>query len=311
MASESQPIVFETLFNNGASEGMTNQCMFLSIADCLGIVNNISSPSVRVLRELVRFPGGTDEMFDFDINGHRDSLCNLCKLFNIGIHFFTMRRNDYERQNDIDMIGCWITEPETSINIDRVGSQRQFAIVSYGSHFELIVSKTSVTQKITVPSDLEARKSSHGFSLKSQQSNSSSGSNSCWASSIGLQQYQEQRQLGQQRLEQQRLEQQRLEQQRLEQQRLEQQRLEQQRLEQQRLEQQRLEQQRQLYESQLKIAKDESLEQERHRIQETLAKYNHVVASSVDKSSDYKNPLIAALCEKLLRELRKIDDELS
>ena len=281
MASESQPIVFETLFNNGASEGMTNQCMFLSIADCLGIVNNISSPSVRVLRELVRFPGGTDEMFDFDINGHRDSLCNLCKLFNIGIHFFTMRRNDYERQNDIDMIGCWITEPETSINIDRVGSQRQFAIVSYGSHFELIVSKTSVTQKITVPSDLEARKSSHGFSLKSQQSNSSSGSNSCWASSIGLQQYQEQRQLGQQRLEQQRLE------------------------------QQRLEQQRQLYESQLKIAKDESLEQERHRIQETLAKYNHVVASSVDKSSDYKNPLIAALCEKLLRELRKIDDELS
>ena len=121
---------FTTVKNNGAVEGMTNQCFWISIKQYLERVKRINY-TVRELKKIASdrkasiINGDHDQ---FDTSDHFVSLMNIINNFNLSIHFYSYNARTKEISDDPTMV------------IDGRHSQSIVHIVHLGAHFELITS---------------------------------------------------------------------------------------------------------------------------------------------------------------------------
>jgi hypothetical protein len=144
------PNGFTVIPNNGAVGKYASSCMFISIAQLLIIKNLVRDRGTVTdlalqLREEVKFPQESI-MWDRSVHDHEYMLRTLCRKYNIVIYVFMVN-------NSGGMGSAWIGhKPPFTYWIETapVVKDRAIAIASYGGHFEPIISKTSVTDKIVL-----------------------------------------------------------------------------------------------------------------------------------------------------------------
>jgi len=121
---------FRTVKNNGAVEGMTNQCFWISIKQYLERVKGIN----RTVSELKNIASGGNTSIingyhdQFDTSDHYVSLMNIVNNFNLSIHFYSYNARTKEISDDPTMV------------INGRHSESIVHIVHLGAHFELITS---------------------------------------------------------------------------------------------------------------------------------------------------------------------------
>lgn len=121
---------FRTVKNNGAVEGMTNQCFWISIKQYLERVKDINL-TVKKLKNIAS--GGNAFIINgdhdqFDTSDHYVSLMNIVNNFNLSIHFYSYNAITKEISDDPTMV------------INGRHSESIVHIVHLGAHFELITS---------------------------------------------------------------------------------------------------------------------------------------------------------------------------
>jgi hypothetical protein len=118
-------IGFATVRNNGISGKYSNVCFFISVQDYLKYVLNINK-TIDALRNEIGFEGGLND--DFDVFYYEKKLENWANTNNLAIHIYYVFNGT---EKGIVANGKLV-----------VGTGRNIInIVSYGAHFEWIVSK--------------------------------------------------------------------------------------------------------------------------------------------------------------------------
>ena len=125
---------FTVVQNSGKLEKFTNSCMFVSILQYLKLSGK-GDYTLNHLREIARFPGKKNEMFDIAVRGHTESLIRLLTFLEVSLDVYYCNETNDQK---------WIMQPAFSFN----SGFQTFAIVSYVAHFELIVSQTLTTEEI-------------------------------------------------------------------------------------------------------------------------------------------------------------------
>jgi len=129
--------IFTVISNNGCIEDFTNSCFWISICDFLKYNKNYKDISVKSLRNISKFPGKNNEMIDYIIPEHLDSMKKICNYFNFGIDFHYVNKKIENNK----LINLWLGKAAFHIN-KFFPVEDRCAIACYGDHFELIISKT-------------------------------------------------------------------------------------------------------------------------------------------------------------------------
>lgn len=144
---------FIVIKNDGFDGVFKSACLWISISNALQISSKTKSyPTALTLREQAEFPSKSVqfELNTFDANEtekiHTDALRRICAMYNIEIHFYTANYSGGVGSTWIGQCGV-IVGSESNNNSIRT---RKFAIVNYGGHYELIVSKTPTTRSYFV-----------------------------------------------------------------------------------------------------------------------------------------------------------------
>jgi hypothetical protein len=167
-------------------DGLTNQCMIISIADYLHKIQHTSplarwmGLNVRKLREIGGFTDSGHQMFSTSSGSsagsmgsedndkcHAESLTRLLEYLDISVDVY-YRNTDSLGTSKYS--GEWISHPiGGKWRFNPRGSHR-IAIVYSGAHFELIISRTETTESLVPhPWIVESRQIvEHKFSEKSQ-----------------------------------------------------------------------------------------------------------------------------------------------
>lgn len=111
-------------------ERYTNSCFFRSICDFLTL-DGRKLTAIKI-RQSVSFPKLSIEV---DTIEHSHYIQAVCNLYNLSIAFFTV--NIDQKRN----YSSWIGNPGVIFTSKNLSSS-YLSIASYGSHYELIVSKT-------------------------------------------------------------------------------------------------------------------------------------------------------------------------
>jgi hypothetical protein len=140
--------------NNGQIEGMTNQCLWISIKDYLQNVlgNNIT---VRQLRQQAGLDASTEnKMFDFDTPEFRSAIERISSIYGLEINFFEVTR-DGTHVRDMHIIG----------------DDNPFivSIAFYGAHFQLITSGPGIIALELIRNDVHQEPEIPGFFFKKEQ----------------------------------------------------------------------------------------------------------------------------------------------
>lgn len=153
MSTENAPrFGFAVIKNNGAEDGYTNSCMFISIMHLMKLIN-ASSPapsdtnyalpkSIGEIRSLACFPGSDNSMWDKDLMGHVGSINMLCNKIGMQICVFYA---NYDKAIGQYWIGSNMEYIYGSAQTNRRGS-----IVAWGNHFEAIISATSFSDTFPI-----------------------------------------------------------------------------------------------------------------------------------------------------------------
>ena len=128
---------FTVIQNNGVIENYSNTCFWISVLDFLTYNKRYSNITVSKLREICDFSGSNNEMIDYSIPKHYESIKKLCNILSIGIDFHYVNK----KYLDNKIIGLWIGNCAFNIN-KFIPNDNRCAIACYGDHFELIISET-------------------------------------------------------------------------------------------------------------------------------------------------------------------------
>jgi hypothetical protein len=150
------PQPFTVIRNRGMVKGdeipgdYSNSCMFISIATLLCFLEIDTTHSINdltiILRKIANFPDKSI-YWDQAVRDHEDGLMRICKKYKIGINLFTV---NYLGANGSSWIG---KRPFVTYNMD--GKSKNVANISIAAkkeHFEPIISKTSVSDEVKLPS---------------------------------------------------------------------------------------------------------------------------------------------------------------
>jgi hypothetical protein len=138
---------FKTISNSGYDGIYSLSCMWISIVQFLIYINpNLSYLTPHILRNQVSFPNKSI-MFEIDDANpnslHSLYLQKICNMYNINISIFYI---NYSKTTN----SCWIGNPafNYSDNTKTVPKQNQCTIAYNPEHFELIVTKTKISNAI-------------------------------------------------------------------------------------------------------------------------------------------------------------------
>lgn len=157
------PDHFSAIENDGTADGSTLRCFIISVQHALQIVQSrkkpfVPAPTVKEICKAIDFP---EESTRFEIcngtsaNGaHARLLAVICFIYNISLYIYTISKEGY------------LTKAVVRHEIPDTPLNRRFAIVSYGDHFELIVSETSHTPFHEVPDSLRPKVKLHRSEVK-------------------------------------------------------------------------------------------------------------------------------------------------
>ena len=80
---------FKFILNNGCEDGMTNQCLWISILDYLRIKGHVSDIDLISLRTSAGLDSTTTHtMFDIMIQEHEDAINRIANMFDLSIQFY-------------------------------------------------------------------------------------------------------------------------------------------------------------------------------------------------------------------------------
>lgn len=121
---------YKVISNNGTDNGMTNQCLWISIQKYLLYVlkKNLTISEIKNIASNNNEYSINGKYEEFDTDKHTLSLINLAKKFRLTIYFYTQDKNDMSISDS----------PISFYGVD--ASENIVHIVHYGSHFELIIS---------------------------------------------------------------------------------------------------------------------------------------------------------------------------
>ncbi len=125
---ELKKLRFKTISNSGRIDGMSNQCMFISIYHYLKYVANIEHVTVREIREVGGLDSDTENiMYDYDDPRYANCLDKICSNYSIQIKIYCVNK---EPNNHRWLGNCYC----------KFGSKndQKVRIASFGYHFELI-----------------------------------------------------------------------------------------------------------------------------------------------------------------------------
>lgn len=133
--SEIKKLKFTTISNNGGIEGMSNQCMFISIYHYLKYVENMEYLTVRDIREIGGLKSDTeDTMYDYHDSRYSNCLEKICSYYSIQIKIYYVNKEPNQNK--------WLGKCQ---HIFGARNDRKIRIASFGAHFELI-NKIGTTQ---------------------------------------------------------------------------------------------------------------------------------------------------------------------
>ncbi|AYV76619.1 MAG: hypothetical protein Terrestrivirus10_3 [Terrestrivirus sp.] len=145
---------FTVIANSGCEGRYKYTCIFISILDFFRFCRRVPAENqvltIDDIREISQFSeiGRYNEMFDIDKLGHRGCLIRLLEIFDISLDIY--HYNVSQNRNGI-VNTCWIGEPGFQFNQNNQNNQNNhIAIISYGSHFELIISETPTTRALDI-----------------------------------------------------------------------------------------------------------------------------------------------------------------
>ena len=133
---------FSVIPNSGAEDGMTNQCMWISIRDYLKHYLGMKL-SVRGVRKMAGLDATTEhQMFDWETPKFRQALELIARKFNLQFHFYSVDHNG--EPNSV-----LYHDPETRqfpmpMHIVNEHGLRLVNIAFYGAHFQLITGGNNV-----------------------------------------------------------------------------------------------------------------------------------------------------------------------
>lgn len=126
--SELKKLKFQTISNTGLLEGMSNQCMFISIYHYLKFVLNIEHVTVREIREIGGLDADTERtMYDYNDARYANCLDKICSHYSIQIKIYYVNHEHDKTQ--------WLGKNQF---IFGAKNDRKVRIAAYGNHFELI-----------------------------------------------------------------------------------------------------------------------------------------------------------------------------
>ncbi len=133
---------FTTIQNSGSLEGITNQCMFISILHYLRCVRMDNTITLRELRRIGGLgPDTTNTMFDIDDQRFVQAIRRIANHYNIQINVHYANRNG-------EADGRWLGQPAVTFG----RSREVVPVVAFGLHFELIVS-SGITPDLPITDD--------------------------------------------------------------------------------------------------------------------------------------------------------------
>lgn len=135
---------FDTIINNGCIEQFKNTCMWISIWQFIRYVLRNSHITVAQIRNDADFtnPKCSDDMeFNIDIPEHKESLIKFLKKHDLAMHVYYANRI---KESD-DVTSKWLGTVALVLGTAHIDGLNVIPVVSYGSHFELIVSGTDTT----------------------------------------------------------------------------------------------------------------------------------------------------------------------
>jgi hypothetical protein len=133
---------FSVIPNSGAEDGMTNQCMWISIRDYLKHYLGIKI-TVKGVRKMAGLDATTEQqMFDWEIPKFRQALERIAHKFNLQLQFYSV---DHDGNPDAVLY----FDPETKqfpmpMHTVNEHGLRLVNIAFYGAHFQLITGGNNV-----------------------------------------------------------------------------------------------------------------------------------------------------------------------
>lgn len=134
---------FTTIENDGNIDGMSNQCLWISIKDYLTYVKNYDI-TVRQIREIGNLGPDTEKIeFNEDNPQLKNALEEIANFFDLKIEIYSVLPNRAPDPNMFDVINNQIPVPRLIVNKNLINI---VPIASFGGHFELITSGCHIIQ---------------------------------------------------------------------------------------------------------------------------------------------------------------------
>ena len=136
---------FKVIPNNGGAEGMSNQCLWISLRDYFYYYKNINLSVTDIKTQSgINLDRTRNIMFDWDTNEHRQALQKICNIYKLYINFYQV---DYSGKNVLYYddpptvpMPMHIVSAKDETDTDIPFNQLSLVnIAFYGAHFQLII----------------------------------------------------------------------------------------------------------------------------------------------------------------------------
>lgn len=157
---------FDVIKNNGRESRYSQKCILISILDWLRIRNDdgglLKRYGLEDLYRLVgRFPGKDNDIWNIERSGHIEYIESICEILNIEIHIYYA---NYDKKKG----SYWIGNSPSHIYGNRK-DVKIVAIIAWGMHFELIISRTPTTSELIVPLNMTNRVKRYPYDEKTKE----------------------------------------------------------------------------------------------------------------------------------------------
>lgn len=129
---------FTTISNNGSLGQYTNSCIWITILHFLKYVKRNATITLTQIRNDAEFNYPNDEAFDLDKIPHKTALQNFLNKHHLAVHIYYS--NDKKKEHIT--VDKWLGNTAITFGDPLDDGSNVIPIVSYGNHFELIISGT-------------------------------------------------------------------------------------------------------------------------------------------------------------------------
>ncbi|VBB18855.1 hypothetical protein YASMINEVIRUS_1387 [Yasminevirus sp. GU-2018] len=143
---------FTAIINSGKDGVYSDSCAWIAMSQAISLANNTdehASPTPVELRTEFKFPPKSIQfVIDFDKyspgygSGHNKFMQAVCNTYNVEFHIYIANYTGAPGSTWIGNSAIIFTDEKMNVPV-----QRKFAIINYGGHYELIVSKTPSTPR--------------------------------------------------------------------------------------------------------------------------------------------------------------------